>query len=433
MITAALAVALVVTHINSRLVGFSSGEGISILEWLLRAAVTYGPLGLLMLHSDGVLRAMAAPPVRWRTLMMVWAIVSAPFVDRPGFSILIAAMVLATVGLPAWYTTRVGWHRFVDVVTITVGGIAAASLVAGVAGLPYSYDDASGFARLQGVFGHPNRLAQAAVLCLLFAWHQRRRGKPWLALGVAVAGGSTLALAQSRTALAALALGVAWIIYRESTRATRTRTAIIVLLLATAITEVGFDVVASSLSRTGDASDIATATGRTVVWSALIPIAAEQPLTGYGLGTDRIAEAASAATDGWEAHGAHNDLLSVFFLFGVPGVALWLAMIVSYVRRARAHPDTLRDALMICCLTLGLAEVAVGPTFPSLMHYVLVGCLAAASLSPAATVMRGHTMPPANAANLIRGSAAGASATAVATAAHQAHRGTARSRRRARG
>lgn len=380
LVAALLGAALALSLVDLALFGLSSPDGPTPVEWLLRAALWFGPFGLLLLRSDGVIRAMGMRPTRWRTWMLLWAIVAAPFAQRPGFTIFDAAVFLSTVGLGSWFVTRVGWRAFLDVVAVTAGALAAASIVAGLAGLPEAVTDAAvGTNRLGGISTHPNQLAQVAGVAVLLAWSYWRGGRRRIGAALVVTGGGALLWTQSRTGIAALALSAAWILFMQSSRLTRVRAFIVALLVVIGISLIGVETFTATLVRTGSASELTTLTGRTEVWSATAAAAAEDPLTGLGFGSSAITDAVAVGDIEWQAGSAHSDWLNALLVFGVPGTMLWLAMWISYARHSVRRPDVIRDALMIFCFTLGLTEVATGPVFPTFIHYVLVGCLAAAS------------------------------------------------------
>lgn len=388
LMTFVLGAALVVVHVEMSLIGVSPVEGLSTLEWLIRGALWIGPMALLLAYSNGVVRALSDPPTVWRTRILLWAAAVSVFSDRPLFALFNAVIFLAAAGLPAWYVTRVGWDPFLRVVAAAAGGLSVVSLAAAVAGMPEAVTDtATGTNRLTGIFTHPNQIGQIAGVALLCAWHERRRGHLAVARILGIVGVPALLWSQSRTSIVAALLAFGLIALQNSSRSKRVVGFLVGVACLVGVLYAGTDTVASQLTRTNSATELVTLTGRTELWATVVRLAGDQPLTGYGLGNERIADASAAGYISWEAESAHNDWLHIYLAFGLPGLAFWVAMWVSYARRTFDSPDVVRDALVVFVFVLGLTEVAVGPAFPSFAHYVLVGSLAAVTVAMRRTVM----------------------------------------------
>jgi O-antigen ligase len=378
MAAVSLGAALAVAHLNMTLLGISPQGSVASLEWLIRAALWIGPIGMLMVHSNGVIRALGEPSTVWRTRTLLWAATVSLFTDRPGFALLDTVVFLAAAALPAWYVTRVGWDKFLRVAAVTASGVILVCLVVAVGGVPGAVTDtATGNNRLAGVLTHPNQMGQVAGIALLCAWYLHTRGQTWPARGLAAISVVALLWSQSRTSIAAVALAFGWIALHRSSRAARVVGFLLGVVLLCGVVYAGTDVVVSQLARTRSTTEILTLTGRTELWATVLRVASEQPVTGYGLGNERITEASAAGHVPWDANSAHSDWLNAYLAFGLPGLALWSAMWISYARRTVANPDIVRDAFMVFAFVLGLTEVAVGPVFPSFVSYMLVGCLAA--------------------------------------------------------
>jgi O-antigen ligase len=381
-----LGAALVVAHLNMSLIGISPVDGLSPLEWVVRAALWMGPVGMLMVHSNGVIRALAEPSTVWRTRTLLWAAAVCPLADLPLFALLDTAVFLAAAALPAWYVTRVGWDRFLRVAAVTAGAITLVNLAVALAGVPEAISDtATGTNRLAGILTHPNQAGQVAGIALLCAWHSHSRGSTWFARGLAAIGGVALLWSQSRTSVAAVALAFGWIALHRSSRSKRVIGFLLGVVILGAVVYAGTDAVVSQLSRTGSTTEIVTLTGRTQLWATVMRLASEQPLTGYGLGNERITDASTAGDVPWDANSAHSDWLNTYLAFGLPGLGLWIAMWISYVRRTTDNPDVVRDAFVVFAFVLGLTEVAIGPVFPSFVYYMLIGSLAAVYTRPRPT------------------------------------------------
>ena len=79
---------------------------------------------------------------------------------------------------------------------------------------------------------------------------------------------------------------------------------------------------------------------------------------------------------------AHNLVLQVLFASGAVGLALFIAIHLSYVRQARLNRDHWRDSIVVFVLVLGLAESVLGEVTPRAISYIWIMAISAASVVP---------------------------------------------------
>ena len=184
----------------------------------------------------------------------------------------------------------------------------------------------------------------------------------WLVLGTGIA---TVALSQSRAALAAVAAATAWMIVRRSAPA------IVALLFAVAgaavlivaLTGVGPVGVVDAIDVRGDSDG---SNGRVdSVWPAALDAIAEQPVSGWGLaGTDiamrQAMEAGEVPT--MLARSAHNQWLETSLALGIVGLVL-LAVIAVEVAGVVRSPGI--EALLVYLLVVGITGPGSGAMFSS--------------------------------------------------------------------
>lgn len=87
----------------------------------------------------------------------------------------------------------------------------------------------------------------------------------------------------------------------------------------------------NGLSRSGDASELTTLTGRTVLWSYLLEKIAEKPLLGYGMGSVETVSANLGYE--WATH-AHNAYIEAAVYTGYLGGAIFILFMISSLTQA---------------------------------------------------------------------------------------------------
>jgi O-antigen ligase len=139
---------------------------------------------------------------------------------------------------------------------------------------------------------------------------------------------------------------------------------LVCLAISSGITAVDPDEVVQGLSRSGNAEEIYSFTGRTVIWEYALEKVRESPWIGYGHGGSRYA---LAWFSNWgygenDLHHAHNLLLNVTLSTGFIGGFLVLAMLLSQLLRLFRAPVDFPDLAVVVVLLAGLTEPAIlGP------------------------------------------------------------------------
>ena len=253
--------------------------------------------------------------------------------------------------------------------------------------------------RRMGGLGHPNSIGRIAVMAVLIGLakfrHEnvainrgdslRRVDRGYRTVGqyasvLAVAGLVLLSLATiyasySRTALVA---GVAGAAMLWSDRwFSRSVLASVLLLGAVALLtlgatglvtgeDIGGDVI-GSLTKTGQASELTTATGRTRIWAKATELIAQRPITGYGLNS------APVLLKDYSLH-THNLLLHVTFSGGVIAGALTLFLLFWNVVFGLTDSAPMVRAVSGYLIVSGMFEDTVLDTFsgPSTLLWLAV-------------------------------------------------------------
>jgi O-Antigen ligase len=188
-------------------------------------------------------------------------------------------------------------------------------------------DDAD---RFRGIFGSPNQLGTLMVLTVgpaLALWPSQRG---WRRLGLAAVIASSIcfaALADSRTAFVAVAVGVAsYVIWKYRVRGA--------LICAAAALILSFVVLHQLRSSPEDshngARSISTLSDRTIAWKFTIDQIEKRPLTGYGYEVEGAIFRSSSFPLWWGPWGlgtriaVHNGYLARASGVGIPALLFWL-------------------------------------------------------------------------------------------------------------
>lgn len=344
-------------------------------------------------------RQLSNPPLRWFGLWLAWAAGSAVFAASGPEALLWAALfaVLASSAMTIYHHNgELGLARTLlgSFVLFVVISVAARALDSSVSlGSPGDRPSLLALEANQLV-----RMAAAAALASLYLGVSgvRSRSLVRIICGAAGAVGSlgVVAAGQSRTGTAAL-LGavVVFVVALAPPQKQRLVAAVGALALASALV-IGalaagglsplfgkFEAVASrdDASSEDQSREIQSLNGRLEIWPEIIDKAGEQPVTGYGLGSDRdlVTTLYADGRIGWLAQHTHNLFLHVLLTTGVIGLVLMSIALISTTARAFAANTPLGPALLVLLLIDGISEAAI--RVPSFGWFGLVGAAAVAA------------------------------------------------------
>lgn len=344
--------------------------GIFCLAAWFPASIQIGAL-LIIVGSFGRLRRPVAIP--WAVLIFIgWALLSAAWSLLPQDTLddVIKLLAVTVAGIFAANTVRP--ILLARDAALALAIVCAASLVAAVVSPGTSFDTSGA---MRGITPHGNSLgfnAALAVLCALFQIRRPdRRGAGWIA--VVVLGGVALGFSTSMTALLGLVAGLAgaWMVWfvRTGPRETAVYRAggLLGALGAAGLLVLGnFDRLTLLIGRDP------TFTGRTQIWSLILALVSERPLTGYGVGAPWRAgspiRAYAEQTLGFEFVSAHNGLLDLVLEAGLVGLVVIIPLAVVAFVRYLTVPELSRGllwALALCFLfaTANMAEAYITSPF----------------------------------------------------------------------
>jgi O-antigen ligase len=220
--------------------------------------------------------------------------------------------------------------------------------------------------RMSGIAGSPNSAGYIAAFCLLALYYYHRyfpQKVPayyWPLVGI---NSAALFLSNSRTSLAALILAIT---LAGFVRLSPTKLATVFLGVCSGIvflSIVDINEIFAMLARSGNASEITSATNRTIIWSTVLDLAAERPLLGYGYGSGTFVLPAKSDVIGFPVTQAHNAFLQVLLVSGIVGLFFFTTMLLIKLYYALKQKDQLNIAFLCFLMVGGLTEaVAFGGT-----------------------------------------------------------------------
>jgi probable O-glycosylation ligase (exosortase A-associated) len=363
----------------------------------LRIALIAGGLAIVAHMFDSTLRRRpilaASPEVATVVMLLVWAVLTIPLSYWPSGSVAllsdqyIKAIVFFWL-IAALITTRERLRVFLWALALCSIPLAVTALVHFQSGV-YVTSNAAPLQRiagLSGLTGNPNDLALTLNLlapitgALLFA----SRGL----IARMVAGGALLLsfpaviVTFSRAGFLTLcAIAIASLLCFVRRRAVAPAVALVVVACG-----VMQFLPAGYLDRLNTIADIdadqtGSAQGRWTDYQLSLQFVAQNPVIGAGLGQDILALDRLRARPTWRS--VHSAYLEYAVDLGVPGLVLFLALLVQSVRSARrveiraARDPAVRDlSLFASGVRIALLAFAVGAFFHPIAYHFYVFCVA---------------------------------------------------------
>jgi O-antigen ligase len=356
------------------------------VDWQIILRLTMcGLCGLYGLaHLSHTRQMLTRFPAAWLALFVAWASVCAVFSPDKAY----AAASCGSLGLMILFIPAVllqlGGRNFVlvmlaEIFAYTIGSWFAYFYFPELGTTAFATQDEVIY-RLGGL-GHANDTGmQAAVGIVLLAslGSQRaiHRGFMLLLLPLFAV---TLIYTDSRTALLTACGAVALCVWR--TRPLWAVAGGFVLLTALVAGSLALsdrkDNPLTRFSRSGEAEEIYSMTGRVEVWSYVVDKIMQSPVVGYGHNCSRFAMAGYnfGLSEDLALYHAHNTLLNITLGIGLPGGALLVMMFLSqgvaFVLRPNAFPDIILALIVIS----GVTEVSIFHPIPDVCSALWLAAL----------------------------------------------------------
>ncbi len=322
-------------------------------------------------------------PAAWITIFAIWCAVTVPFAVNVPYAAASCGALWCVLLFAPVALLHLGPKRLL----LTVfGSLTAFALVSWFVYLfipplgSIEYTTIEGEVRYRmGGLSHPVGLGRQVTLLIMAGLVLgSRKMVAWrrLAPGFIVAL-ITMYYANTRTAMVATAaaaglLGLQAAAVRGGLGRVLAAAALAAAIAATAIVQSGSHTedTFAALSRSGDAQEISSFTGRTEIWRYTLACIAEAPVVGYGCGCCRFP---MCRFEEFPVTHAHNVLLNVMVNAGVVGGLLLVAMFLTQMSQMFAKPSLFPDMLLVTVLVFGFTDnslFAVVPDAPTFLWIV---------------------------------------------------------------
>lgn len=344
---------------------------------LWRLIVAVGYLGLVLILVPYHRETLYMLRRNWfLTALVLLTLVSFFWAATPALSLRRSIVVLGTTLLGVALAIRLTLEDQLRLMSWLFRIIAVLSLACIVFLPSYGISSVENPGEWQGVFNHKNGLGSAMALSILVECHlsvDTRFSKVARLLALLL---SAVLLVFSASLTPLLALGGSLLftrIYKIATQKLRVPLYLLALAVLIATTSGLMVLVADIEGVTGALGRSSDLTGRTVLWSLVIPYALERPILGYGYAgfwTSTSPQAASVEKAmGVGVLYSHNGYLEIFLALGAVGFFLALVFLGTGVQRAvyrsklgHSSIDVWPLALMVYFLlhNLGESKILIG-------------------------------------------------------------------------
>lgn len=276
-----------------------------------------------------------------------------------------------------WMTERFGETTTVTLIVATVGIISVLSLVVYFtnpelgrmhAWLGSEFGENN---RIKGIAESPNGLGtMTSIALILIVVYFERMSTVARRIAFAAAPFALLCLVMSENRMSMLAMLICcsfWYMAKGNRVANYLFAGIVAAILIFAVLS-SPETVMTGLSRSGDAEEITTGTGRAQIWSVVLEMIGEQPIFGYGYAAAMFILPEDPRLFSVAAH-AHNMYLQILFSGGIISGGLFLASLIPTLYFGFRYKCTGPLILLFFFLFRGLTEPTPFSGLPSFGGY----------------------------------------------------------------
>ena len=353
-------------NVSKEVVALDSQVLVKLL--VITCAGLYGFLGAM---SDvRIRRVLLSFPVFLMVALCGFYFVSSFASRSPEHSFVSTVALVSVVLMTVTAMTQLGLVRFL---TVSFHGMSCFILLSWAAYFfkpeigVFLESTANGeYTRRMSGLAHPNTLGQYAGLTVvagmaLYQFYGQR--SKWRIFVVALAAGA-LVFSLSRTSLvstvmALIVMNYRWVFSERNRKRIFLGAIVFVPMLMVVATQVDLaERIAEKMtivSKSGDADELMTATGRAEIWQYTLKLISERPLIGYGAATSKY-----YLSD--YSHYTHNLLLNIAFSTGVFGGLIGLAMILVQAASVAFRTHVVASSVIVYILVNGLFENVIFST-----------------------------------------------------------------------
>ncbi len=325
-------------------------------------AAVYGGVGFL---TDRRVRDLAQSfPVFWVVIIIAMYFVSAPFSMDPKVSLASTLSMVAVLLMTLRALVQIGIMPVINAIFVGLGLFNVLSWLVffvwpEVGVLKEPLPDGKFAYRMSGL-AHSNVLGQYAgltvVLGTIMAVTYQKKSSVRFGLIAIAAGALVCSLSRTSVVATVVALAVAYrrVFFKpEYLRyyVVATMVGIFALMMISTQVDLGakLEEKMAMISKSGDADELTSATGRSEIWAYAIKLISERPLIGYGAATSKHYLARYSSY-------THNMILNVAFSTGIIGGFACLMMVLGRIRAMFYISHPLADGILVFIIVNGLFE-----------------------------------------------------------------------------
>lgn len=323
--------------------------------------------------------------------LLGWILVTCLYAPSPVYSLAAAFTCIALIAFLYLVAARL------DIATVIRTIIYACTLIAAISLVVYFVNPSFGRGgewidgvqqpgnRITGITGTANIMGNvSAFCCLLIIIYRMYLGRlPAIFYGFLALNFLVQIMSGSRSSLLAMfiAIGIA-VLYR----ATPTKLALLfsgICAVSLFLVSVDVEALLAALSRSGDAQEILTGTGRTEIWAQVIDMIKVHPIIGWGYGSSGYL---MMQFPRYPSPHAHSMVLQFLATIGFIGLFFALAALATKIYYAIKADDQFKIALLGFLLIHGLTEssaLAGVVTIPTLVFGLIMALPYIRTIPPA--------------------------------------------------
>jgi len=297
---------------------------------------------------------------------LIWLFVTALVSPNPNYTLVSSFTIFACVVYSAYLFTKFRAEEVFATIVVSIVVFCAISIVVYFA-IPefgrYTYwqnEERFVSTRLAGIAGSANNMALVAAFGLvvtgLYARDFHRMNRLFVPVSILLCGAALL-MTNSRSPLV-MALLIVLAAYAFKVK--RLYAGLFLLsagvLLFAALIPFGQDFLLKAVSRSGNAAEVTSFTGRTEIWYAVLKLVEMQPLTGFGYASSVFVLPQHTNEVGFATSHAHNVVLQLLLTTGWTGIILFTLAIVGVALRAVIYRDRVAFGMMAFVLLNGITE-----------------------------------------------------------------------------
>ena len=292
-------------------------------------------------------------------------IVCSLYAEKVSFSLTCSVLFLFSylyaVYMTAWLSRRSAVQVMMGAaLLICVGSIFVYFVIPSI-GVMQAWTAEGGFGeigRMKGLTGSANGIgfiaAFALVLSVLYFRSLGPSGR-WTAFLLVPSAILCLALSANRSSMIAVVATIWFSFVFRRNAGPKVLLTIVLTLVGAAALALFPDEILATLSRSGKAGEITSATGRSSIWAVVLEMWAQRPLHGYGYTSALAILPLDPRLFHVAAH-AHNMYLELLFAGGATLLALFLYATWQTLRQAHRLGAVKEAALLVFFLLRGLTE-----------------------------------------------------------------------------